>query len=303
MKLKFIFIFSAILSALSFTSNAFALRVVTTFTVLEDITRNIAGKYATVESLTPIGAEIHEYEPTSRDLVRLNRSDLIITNGLGLEKWFQRFYQRAKNIPVVEASKGVVPSLITEGPYAGQPNPHGWMSLTNASIYVENIKNALIEHDPANKEGYEANAKAYLEKLAKMEADVRTFISKNNLEGAYLITSESAFSYLARDINLRYDSIWPVNAEDVGTPAQITRIINLVRDNKIKVVFSGSTMDLKPMEVVMQETGAQFGGYLYVDTLTDAKGPVPTYLDMLSKTVYTIVDGYNKTLHASHSKH
>ncbi|RIY37926.1 metal ABC transporter solute-binding protein, Zn/Mn family [Psittacicella gerlachiana] len=296
MKTKIAFIFVAVLSALTFTSNALALRVVTTFTVLADITKNIAGSYAQVESLTPIGAEIHEYEPTSRDLVALNRSDLIITNGLGVEKWFERFYQRAKKIPVVVASEGVEPSLINEGPYAGKPNPHGWMSLTNAYIYVQNITAALVKYDPANKAGYEANAKAYIEKLNKMENDVRTFISKNNLSGVYLITSESAFSYLARDIGLRYDSIWPVNAEDVGTPAQITRIINLVRDNGIKVVFSGSTMDIKPMQVIMKETGAQFGGYLYVDTLTDVDGPVPTYLDMLQKTVYTIVDGYNKTL-------
>ncbi|RIY32735.1 metal ABC transporter substrate-binding protein [Psittacicella melopsittaci] len=296
MKIKFAYILLALFTAFTFSTQALALRVVTTFTVLADITKNIAGDYAQVESLTPIGAEIHEYEPTSRDLVRLNRSDLIITNGLGLEKWFARFYQRAKDIPVVVASEGVQPSLINDGPYAGLPNPHGWMSLTNAYIYVENIKNALIKYDPANKAGYEANAAAYIAKLNKMESDVRTFVQQNNLEGVYLITSESAFSYLARDIGFKYDSIWPVNAEDVGTPAQITRIINLVRDNNIKVVFSGSTMDLKPMQVVMKETGAQFGGYIYVDTLTDVDGPVPTYLDMLQKTVYTIVDGYNKTL-------
>ncbi|MFC6276734.1 metal ABC transporter solute-binding protein, Zn/Mn family [Psittacicella hinzii] len=299
MKRKITLSLALLLALLSWLpSSALAnLRVVTTFTVLADIAKNVAGEYAKVESLTPIGAEIHEYEPTSRDLARMNRSDLIITNGLGLEKWFERFYAKAaKQIPVVVASTGVEPSLITQGPYAGKPNPHGWMSLNNAYLYVNNIKEALIKYDPANKEGYEKNAAAYLEKLKAVEAKVKNFISKHSLEHVYLITSESAFSYLARDLNFKYDSIWPVNAEDVGTPTQITRIINLVKKEKIKVVFSGSTMDRKPMDVVMQETGAIWGGYLYVDTLTDAKGPVPTYLDMLQQTVYTIVDGYSKTL-------
>lgn len=271
------------------------LQVMTTFTVLDDITKNIAGKYADVQSLTAIGAEIHEYQPTARDLVRLNRSDLIITNGLGLEKWFQRFYEKAsKRIPTVDASVGVTPIYITSGPYKGKPNPHGWMSIKNAYIYIDNITKALQQHDPKNAAHYADNAKAYVVKIKKMENDVNEFLSKNNLKGDYLFTSESAFSYIARDIGLEYNSIFPVNAEEVGTPQQIARAVNIVRDNNVKVVFSGSTMDIKPMNVVIKETGAKFGGYLYVDTLTDKSGPVPTYLDMLSKTVYTIVDGYNK---------
>lgn len=297
-KIKFSLLLSLLGWTIFFAPAALAqLKVVTTFTVLADITKNIAGDYAKVESLTPIGAEIHEYEPTSRDLVRLNRADLIITNGLGLEKWFQRFYAKAaKNIPTVEATTGVVPSLITSGPYEGKPNPHAWMSLSYATLYVENIKNALIKYDPANAQGYETNAQAYLAKLNAVKQEVETFIKENKLQGVYLITSESAFSYLAQDLGLKYDSIWPINAEDVGTPTQITRIIKLVKDNNIQVVFSGSTMDRKPMDVVMAETGAKWGGYLYVDTLTDAKGAVPTYLDMLEKTAQTIVAGYKLTL-------
>lgn len=299
MKLKHALIASGLLamSVLS-ASGAYAkLRVMTTFTVLQDITQNIAGDLAEVESLTAIGAEIHEYEPTSRDLVRLNRSDLIITNGMNLEKWFERFYSKSsKKIPTVVATTNIAPSYIVGGPYNGKANPHSWMSIKNSYIYVENIKNALIKYDPKNKAGYEANAKAYLAKIKVVDEHVTKFLAQNNLKNAWLITSESAFSYLARDIGLRYDSIWPVNAEQTGTPQQIKRIVELIKKEKIPVVFSGSTMDPKPMQAVMRETGAKWGGYIYVDTLSDKNGPVPTYLAMLEKTVYQIVDGYKSVI-------
>lgn len=276
-------------------ANADKLRIMTTFTVLEDITKNIAGNLADVKSLTEIGAEIHDYEPTAKDLVKLNNSDLIISNGLNLERWFQRFYSKSsKKIPTVVASQGVVEDLITSGPYKGTPNPHGWMSLKNAYIYIDNIENALAKYDPENAAAYHANAKAYREKIAKMESDINKFLQESQLTSQYLITSESAFSYLARDINLKYASIWPVNTEEEGTPKQISDMVNLIKANNIKVVFSGSTMNIKPMQVIMKETGAVFGGYLYVDTLSDKDGPVPTYLDMLSKSIYQIIDGFKK---------
>lgn len=272
-------------------------KVMTTFTVLQDIAKNIAGEYAQVESLTKIGAEIHDYEPTSKDLVRLQKSQLIITNGLNLERWFERFYEKSsKKIPTIVASAGVEPDYILSGPYKGTPNPHGWMSLKNAYIYVNNIEKALIEFDPKHAMQYKANASVYRQKIQKIETDILTFLAKNKLKADYLITSESAFSYLSRDIGLKYASIWPINAEDVGTPKQISDMVKLVKDNQIKVVFSGSTMDLKPMETVMKETGAKFGGYLYVDTLTEKDGPVPTYLDMLQKTTYQIIDGFQAVI-------
>lgn len=286
-----------VLSALMAHGADAKLRVMTTFTVLQDITQNIAGDLAEVESLTAIGAEIHEYEPTSRDLVRLNRSDLIITNGMNLEKWFERFYAKStKKIPTVVATTNITPSLIVGEPYHGKANPHSWMSIKNSYIYVENIKNALIKYDPRNKAGYEANAKAYLAKLKVVDATITKFLAQHNLKNAWLITSESAFSYLARDIGLRYDSIWSVNAEQTGTPQQIKRIVELIKKERIPVVFSGSTMDPKPMQAVIRETGAKWGGYLYVDTLSDQRGPVPTYLSMLEKTVYQIVEGYQSVI-------
>lgn len=274
------------------------LKVMTTFVVLQDMVQNVAGDYAEVQSLTGRGAEIHDFEPTSRDLVKLNNVDVIITNGLNLEVWFQRFYDRAtQRIPTFVASQGVVRSLITSGPYKGKANPHGWMSIKNAYIYVSNIAKALCTVDQAHCTKYQENAQKYTAQISKIDTRVTNFLRANQLVGKYLITSESAFSYLARDIGLRYDSIWPVNSDEAGTPKQLVRIIDIIRKENIKVVFSGSTMDIKPMEVVMRDTDAVFGGYLYVDTLTEPEGRVPTYLAMLERTVYAIVDGYQKVVH------
>lgn len=286
----------ALVASSAFFSSAYAkLQVVTSFTILEDITKNIAGDYADVVSLTPVGAEIHDYEPTPRDLIRLTKSDLIITNGMDLERWFSRFYARAaKKVAVVEATQGLTPDLIPSGPYQGKPNPHTWMSLSNAKVYVQNITNALVSADPENKDHYLANAQAYQAKLDGVIKKAYQFIEDYKVAGKYLITSESAFSYLAKDLKLNYDSIWPINAEDSGSPAQIKRIVEVVRNNNVKVVFSGSTMDPKPMQTVAKETGAVFGGYLYVDTLSPADGPVPTYLDMLEKTVESVINGFKK---------
>lgn len=115
-------------------------KVVTTFTVIQDIAQNVAGNAATVESITKPGAEIHEYEPTPKDIVKAQSADLILWNGLNLERWFERFFQNVKDKPAVVVTEGIQPLSIYEGPYKDVPNPHAWMSPSNALIYIENIK-------------------------------------------------------------------------------------------------------------------------------------------------------------------
>ena len=269
-------------------------KVVTTFTVIQDIAQNVAGNAATVESITKPGAEIHEYEPTPKDIVKAQSADLILWNGLNLERWFERFFQNIKDKPAVVVTEGITPLSIYEGPYKDAPNPHAWMSPSNALIYVENIKNALVKYDPQNADAYQKNAATYAEKIKQLDKPLREKLAQIPADQRWLVTSEGAFSYLAKDYDLKEGYLWPINAEQQGTPQQVRKLINLVKKNHIPVVFSESTVSAKPAQQVAKESGAKYGGVLYVDSLSAADGPVPTYIDLLNVTVSTIVKGFEK---------
>ena len=269
-------------------------KVVTTFTIIQDIAQNVAGDAATVESITKPGAEIHEYEPTPKDIVKAQSADLILWNGLNLERWFERFFQNIKDKPAVVVTEGITPLSIYEGPYKDAPNPHAWMSPSNALIYIENIKNALVKYDPQNADTYQKNAAAYAEKIKQLDKPLREKLAQIPANQRWLVTSEGAFSYLAKDYDLKEGYLWPINAEQQGTPQQVRKLIDLVKKNHIPVVFSESTVSAKPAQQVAKESGAKYGGVLYVDSLSAADGPVPTYIDLLNVTVSTIVKGFEK---------
>jgi manganese/iron transport system substrate-binding protein len=195
-------------------------------------------------------------------------------------------------VPSAVVSDGIEPMGISDGPYTGKPNPHAWMSPTNALVYIENIRKALAAHDPANADTYAANAAAYAEKIKALDAPLRARIAAIPEAQRWLVTSEGAFSYLARDYGMREAFLWPINADEQGTPKQVRKVIDLVRANKIPVVFSESTVSDKPAKQVAKETGARYGGVLYVDSLSAENGPVPTYIDLLKVTVETIAEGF-----------
>lgn len=284
-----------VLAAMGAAAPAYAkFKVVTTFTVIQDIAQNVAGDAATVESITKPGAEIHDYQPTPQDIAKAQSADLVLWNGLNLERWFERFFQNVRNKPAVVVTQGITPMSIHEGPYRGTPNPHAWMSTRNALIYVENIKNALIKYDPKNAATYTRNAAAYAQRIRNLDRPLREKLMRVPQNQRFLVTSEGAFSYLARDYGFKEVYLWPINAEQQGTPQQVRRVINTVRQNHIPVVFSESTVSPRPMRQVSRETGAKYGGVLYVDSLSAKNGPVPTYLDLLNTTVSTIVRGFGK---------
>ncbi|WP_417670524.1 metal ABC transporter substrate-binding protein [Roseibium sp.] len=267
------------------------LKVVTTFTVLADMARNIAGDAADVQSVTRPGAEIHGYQPTPRDLIRAQDAGLVLRNGMNLELWFEQFLRNLRDVPSVTVSDGVVPIPISEGSYEGKPNPHAWLSLENALIYIDNIAKAMAEQDPPNGDTYRANADAYKLQISETIAPLKEMISAVPEEQRWLVTCEGAFSYLARDFGLHEVYLWPMNADQTGTPQQVRKVIDAVRENEIPVVFCESTVNNDPAHQVARETGAAFGGVLYVDSLSEADGPVPSYLDLLRVTSETVARG------------
>jgi manganese/iron transport system substrate-binding protein len=266
--------FAAVLSVMPASAQD-KFKAVTTFTVIADIAKNVAGDAAIVESITK----------------RAQGAKLVFWNGLNLELWFEKFFQNLKDVPGVVVSTGVEPMGIVEGPYVGKPNPHAWMSPTAALIYVDNIRDAFVKYDPKNAAIYKANAEAYKVKIKAAIDPIKAELARVPEDKRWLVTSEGAFSYLARDFGLKEFYLWPINADQQGTPQQVRKVIDAVRKNRIGVVFSESTISPKPAEQVARETGAKYGGVLYVDSLSEADGPVPTYLDLLKVTSDTIAKG------------
>lgn len=266
--------------------------VLTTFTILADMAKNVAGNRLNVVSITKPGAEIHGYQFTPSDLVNARGADLILNNGLGLELWFEKFTRQLGKVPSVTLTDGIKPVSISSDAYKGKPNPHAWMSPKNALIYVENIRKAFVKLDPAGARTFNANAEAYGDQIRAVDARLKTQLATLPRNQRALVTCEGAFSYLTRDYGLSEHYLWPVNAEEgQGTPRQIKGVIDVVRAEKIPAVFCESTVPTRGMQQVAKEAGARFGGVLYVDSLTDAKGPVPTYLKLLQKDADTILKG------------
>ena len=284
------------ITALGASSPAVAdkFKAVTTFTVIADMARNVAGDMAIVESITKAGAEIHGYQPTPRDIIRAQDADLIFWNGLNLELWFEQFFSNLSDVPGVTLTDGITPMGIAEGEYAGKPNPHAWMSLSSALIYVDNITSAFAQHDPQNADSYRANAAAYKRKISQTIEPLKDAILAVPEDQRWLVSCEGAFSYLIRDYNMKELYLWPMNADAQGTPQQVRKVIDGVRDNNIPAVFCESTVSQAPAQQVARETGSTYGGVLYVDSLTEADGPVPTYLDLLRVTSETIAAGLTK---------
>lgn len=267
------------------------IKVLTSFTVFADMARNVAGDHAEVVSITREGAEIHTFRPTPGDIRRGLGADVVLWNGLGLETWFERYLENLGDIPAYTLSEGVEEIAIAEGAYEGRANPHAWMSPANAMIYVDNIVRALSETDPDNAGAYAENGARYKDDIEATFAPIRSAIEALPESRRWLVSSEAAFSYLAQDFGLREASIWAINADSQGSPQQVRRIIDLIRDNDIPVIFSESTVSPEPAQQVARETGIAYGGVLYVDSLSLPDGPVPTYIDLLKVTAETIVQG------------
>lgn len=262
--------------------------VLTTFTVIADMAQQVAGDDLRVESITKIGAEVHGYEPTPSDLRRAADADLVLDNGLGLEAWFEQFMHDVE-APRVLLTERIEPIDIAGT--VGTANPHAWMSPATAQLYVEAMVDAFADLDPDNAADYAARAADYGGQLQELQDHLVESLAAVPEASRVLVTCEGAFSYLARDAGLNEVYLWPVNADGQGTAQQITAAIEQVRERAVPAVFCESTVSDAAMMQVVEATDAEFGGVLYVDSLSEPDGPVPTYLDLISHDIDLIVAG------------
>ena len=265
--------------------------VLSTFTIIADMVAEVGGDKIESISLTKPGAEIHSYQPTPNDLIQASRADVMFENGMNLELWTNKLKASIPDVPVVTVSEGVEIQYITEDTYAGKPNPHAWMSPAQGLIYVENIRKALSDVAPEHAGYFAAQAESYSTKIKEVDTQLDEALSVLPENNRVMTTCEGAFSYLTNDYGLEELYLWAINSESMGSPKQVVKVIETVRERNIPAVFCESTVEPRIQREVVEATNAKLGGILYVDSLSTADGPAATYLELLQHTADTIITG------------
>jgi zinc/manganese transport system substrate-binding protein len=257
------------------------LNVVASFSILGDFVRNVGGDKVSVATLVGPNGDVHVYTPAPDDAKTVANANLVIVNGLGLEGWLPRLLQSSgSKAPVVVASKGVVP--LEAGSDA---DPHAWQSVANAKVYVGNIAEALIAADPADAEGFRANAARYLSALDTLDAEVRADIAKIPPERRKVISTHRAFGYFAKAYGVEFIAPLGVSTETEPSARDVAAIISQIKTARIPAVFLENMSDPRLVRQIASETGAKVGGTLFSDTLTGEKGDAPTYIDLVRHNI------------------
>jgi len=262
------------------------------FTVLEDIVKNIVGDEFDVKSITKPGMEVHGYQTTPSDLIKGSRAEVFIDNGFGFELWAEKFVSNLK-VKRITMANNLKPLFIGEDAYKGKPNPHAWISPKRGIIYVDTLSRALSELKPESKTVFKKNAEIYKNKLLEIDEDFSLFLNTLKKNQKYLVSCEGAFTYLTNDYGLKEAYLWPVNAESQITPKRMAKVISLVKTNDIPAVFCESTVSSESQLAVARETGAKFGGNFFVDSLSEKNGPASSYIDLLNHNLNLIKQAYS----------
>jgi zinc/manganese transport system substrate-binding protein len=262
------------------------LKVVASFSILGDFVKNVGGDRIEVTTLVGPNGDIHVYTPAPADAKKIADAKLVVINGLGLEGWLPRLVQSSGGkATIVIASDGVVP--LKSGSAA---DPHAWQSVSNAKIYVANIRDALVAADPADAGAFRANADAYLAKLDGLDRDVREAMARIPPAHRKVISTHGAFGYFASAYGVEFIAPLGVSTDFEASARDIADIINRIRVAKIPAVFVENISDPRLIRRISAETGAAIGGTLYSDSLTDEKGDAPTYIDMVRHNIKALTN-------------
>jgi zinc/manganese transport system substrate-binding protein len=261
------------------------IKVVATFSILADFVRNVGGDRVEAASLVGANSDAHVYAPSPADAKTLADAKVVFVNGLGLEGWMTRLVKASgTKAPMIVATKDIKPLKMEEHGHA-ETDPHAWQSVANAKIYVANIRDGMIAADPAGKSVYEANAKAYLAKLDALETEVKTAIANIPADRRKIISTHDAFGYFGAAYGMQFIAPQGVSTESEASAKDVAKIIRQIKKQKIPAVFIENISDDRLIRRIASETGAKIGGALYSDALSDAKGPVPTYIDMMRNNI------------------
>lgn len=300
--LLFLSLLSACSSGKSTTAeNDEKIQVVTTYSIVYDIVKNVGGDLIEIHSLAPIGSNPHEYDPLPEDVQKTTDADAVFYNGLNLEagnSWFNKLMETAgkdgEDAPVFLMSKGVEAMHLTTKGKESEEDPHAWLDIRNGIKYAENARDGLIKADPDNKEVYEKNAEEYIAKLQKLHDEAVTQFNEIPKSERVLVTSEGAFKYFSEAYGFQAEYIWEINQENQGTPEQITRIVDIINEKGITGLFLETSIDARSMEAVSDETNVPIMGKVFTDSLAKPGEEGDTYISMMEWNIETIREGLTK---------
>ena len=277
------------------------LNVVAPNSIIADITKNIAGDKINLHSIVPVGQDPHEYEPLPEDVKKTSQADLIFYNGINLETggnaWFTKLVENAKkkeNKVYYAVSEGVDVIYLEGQSEKGKEDPHAWLNLENGIIYAQNIAKRLSEKDPANKETYEKNLKAYVEKLSALDKEAKEKFNNIPEEKKMIVTSEGCFKYFSKAYNVPSAYIWEINTEEEGTPDQIKTLVEKLRKTKVPSLFVESSVDDRPMKTVSKDTNIPIYAKIFTDSIADKGEEGDSYYSMMKYNLEKIAEGLSK---------
>jgi zinc/manganese transport system substrate-binding protein len=261
------------------------LPVVATFSILGDLVKNVGGDRVDVVTLVGPGSDTHVYSPTPADAKKVAAAKVVFVNGLGFEGWMTRLVKASgSKAPTVTVTKGIKPRKMEE---EGKQitDPHAWQSIANAKVYIANIRDGLAAADPAGKDTYDSNARAYIAKLDALETEVKDAIGKIPADHRRIITSHDAFGYFGAAYGMQFIAPIGVSTEEAVSAKDVAKIIGQIKKQKIPAIFMENISDSRMMEQIAKESGAKIGGSLFSDALSDEKGPASSYIDMMRNNI------------------
>lgn len=309
------------LLAASLSVQAEPLRVVSSFSILNDMVKEIGGDKVMASTIVPANGDAHSFEPRPSDAKTLASAQLLVINGLEFESWLPRLQQAAGyKGPQIVATEGITPLAFEGGQddhaghdhdhdhdhepahdhahdhqhanekdpsghdhshQHGSQDPHAWQSLGLAQIYVRNISKGLEQADPANAEYYQRRAKDYAQRLQELDDSIKTRLQAVPVDKRKVITSHDAFAYMGKAYDIRFIPLVGVSSQAEPSARDIATIIQQARSEQIQAIFVENTVSAKLVEQVARETGAKVGGTLYSDALGAPGSGVDTYLGMM----------------------
>lgn len=278
------------------SQNSAKLHVVTTNSILEDLVQQVGKDRIELYSIVQRGVDPHEYEPRPTDIAATTEADVIFHNGLNLETggsgWFNKLTKTAgkrDQKEVFAASAKVTPEHLTTN--AKEVDPHAWLDLQNAILYVENITEVLSKKDPANSAFYRKNSSAYIDKLDKLDQKAQQQFAQIPATKRVLVTSEGAFKYFAKAYQIKPVYIWEINTESQGTPEQMQKVLQEIKSSQVQSLFLETSVSPKSMDKVASETGLPIYSKVFTDSLAKKETTGDTYYTMMEWNINQIAAG------------